>query len=116
MDGAMKARLFFVAVVAWLALDGTAMAQDVNLGAPSQGYTYFNRPGADLTSHTEDVTACMIEAARVSSQDQLAARRNGEPGTGLLGNLLIDAMTSGTRPAAIENCMVVRGLISRQRT
>jgi hypothetical protein len=67
------------------------------------GYTYFNRPGADMTAHNADVGACVDQAQRTRSWDETHAQR------GLAGLLAANAGHNAVEAAAIENCMIVKG-------
>ncbi|MBY0569251.1 MAG: hypothetical protein K2P70_18230 [Hyphomonadaceae bacterium] len=81
-----------------------AQPEPLQLATMSDGHTYFNRPGADIDFHDAELTACLTEAARVVSVDEAI---NGN--SGIVGGLMVSALSHGVRPAAIENCMVVRG-------
>jgi hypothetical protein len=106
-----------MSAVAALALAGALLAagatdeavKPLNLSRPTAGYTYYNRPGADLGAQEGDLLACVGHASSVRSVDQ----QMGSGGTGLLGALIggaiADAATSGVMAASIENCMVVYG-------
>ena len=87
-----------------------APASMVSLGRMTMGYSYFNRPGADLKAHDAEVLDCAAEGARLLSYEELI--HTGESG-GLLGALLGSAVQSashrGAVAAGLENCMVVRG-------
>jgi len=84
-----------------------AAAEPVNLARVTLGYTYFNRPGADLATHHAAVAACLVEADKMQAVDEQM------PSQGLLGALIqgaiADAAHRGVVAAALENCMVVRG-------
>src|SRR5687768_14606467 len=78
------------------------------------GYTYFNKPGADLEIHDAELRACVAEARKTSQPD---TNSGAGAGYGLIGALVaavvegaIDAMHERRGVAAnIENCMVVKG-------
>jgi len=88
------------------------------------GYTYYNRPGADLTTHNAEVTQCVSEALKTVS----ASHVMGLPGTYvvlegagfaagaamggasyLMARDRIPSADNTVRAAALEDCMVVRG-------
>jgi hypothetical protein len=81
-----------------------------SLAAMTKGFTYYNRPGADLKVHDAEVADCAAEAARTISVDEQI--HNGSS-MGLLGALIGGAMQNayhrGAAAAGLENCMVVRG-------
>jgi hypothetical protein len=96
----MKAPTIILAIGAcWIAAAPSFSAEPVTLSQATRGYTYFNRPGADMAAHEVEVRACATEAARTLS---VAAELGG---TGLLfANARRASFVS-----AVENCMVVRG-------
>lgn len=98
--------LLSAAVLATLAA-GPATAQmalaPVNLAEATKGYTYYNKPGADLAAHDADLADCMLLARDAKSIDALIG--NG----GIVGNMLTGAAEKGISASGTENCMVVRG-------
>ena len=104
------------ALATGLAIVSPASAQQpetqVNLGTMTLGYTYFNRPGADIAAHDAAVAACAAVAAKVHSYDeQNPVQKNLVPVTaaGLVSEGLAGAAHHGVVGASLENCMVVRG-------
>lgn len=95
--------------VAYYSLAETSFAEPVTIGEPTRGYTYFNRPGSDLAAHNAELVECLSIAALVTSEDERAIEQSPGLVSGILVPLIVGEMTRGTRPAAIENCMVVRG-------
>jgi hypothetical protein len=83
--------------------------EEFRLGVSTAGYTYFNQPGADIARHDEELKACLRESIKVLSPDeQMHAGSTGILDI-LIGGLIVDALSDGVRPSAVENCMVVRG-------
>jgi len=81
-----------------------------SLGHMTLGYTYFNRPGADLKTHDTEVADCAAEAARTKSFDETMRTGAGQGLTGaLLGSYIQSAYHRGAVASALENCMVVHG-------
>lgn len=80
-----------------------AFSEPVYLAKPTSGYTYFNRPGATIALHNEDIEACLKEAAKVRSFTEIL--NNGKVETGLF----VFQTNAGLVPSAVENCMVVKG-------
>jgi len=103
------------ALVAALTLAAGAAAAEatrpgfVNISEMAPGYTYYNRPGADIEAHDKDLIDCAVEAARTRSIDD---QINNGAGQGLVGSLVGQAFGSAynraTFAAALENCMVVK--------
>jgi hypothetical protein len=81
-----------------------ASAEPLKLGQATEGHTYFNRPGTSIDEHNDTLLACAQQAAKIRSVDEVL---NGQ--SGIVGDLVVAAVSRGVRPAAIENCMVVRG-------
>jgi len=107
----MKARILAAAAVAIMACAGGgshAADNALNLGRMTPGYSYFNRPRADMALHNADLGACLVDAANLRS-----VREKLGSGSGILGALIEGAATNsasrGVISASIENCMVVRG-------
>jgi hypothetical protein len=85
-------------------------AGPVTVAQMTMGYTYFNRPAADLKLHDADVADCAGEGARTISLDEQL--HNGSTGGlvgGLVGGALQRAYHRGSAASGLENCMVVRG-------
>lgn len=70
----------------------------------ANGYTYFNKTGSDLGSHNFDVQSCMRAVNLVRSFDEA---RGGDKD--IVGAIMWYGSKVGSRAAALENCMVVRG-------
>lgn len=70
--------------------------QTANLFRPAYGWTYFNRPGADLSAHNAELSDCIVRTA-------------GVRGVALGGGLMQGMADSQNGAANIENCMVVKG-------
>ncbi|MDB5431203.1 MAG: hypothetical protein JWP35_2319 [Caulobacter sp.] len=89
----------------------------VNLGSMTIGYTYYNRPGADVATHDADVKACVAVARDLSWAQEQPMSTYQSTGQGILGDALGNAMNHdvalhghyGAVGAGVENCMVVRG-------
>ncbi len=133
----MELKTIVLSAAAWLALSGAAVAgkaaeagpEPMPLGAMTTGYTYYNRPGADIAAHDAAVKACAAEAMKVHYVGEgqpltytATARAPGETaaqaaGVGIAANLIVDAMIIeanhighiGAVAAGLENCMLVRG-------
>lgn len=102
----MRALGAVFAAIVWTALcSSESVAEPLKLSTTSDGYTYFNRAGADVEQHNAELLWCLGQAARVVSVDEMLNGSN----VGIVGGLVVYAMSRGVRPAAIENCMVVRG-------
>lgn len=106
----MTSRWMRTALAVGLALGATAPAagaQDrperVNLTRPTDGHTYYNRPGATIADHDAAVRAC---AARAAGLNQMA---DNVIMPGLLAQGLAAAQDGSRFQANIENCMVVGG-------
>ncbi len=80
-----------------------ALAEPVNLVRQSEGYTYFNRSGADLAAMYRDIEGCI---ARVTGSSSGAGYG---PVQGFAGELIAGALRNGMTMVSLENCMVVRG-------
>ena len=86
------------------AFAGDSRAEPVNLARMTLGYSYYNRPGADLATHNNELADCLAEATKVRSLDEQL--HNGQ-GMGLVGALVGDALSSaahrGVVAASLEN-------------
>jgi hypothetical protein len=110
-------------------LEGVAVAQtDAIFGAPAAGYTYFNRPGATLQQHREDIEACYAPVAAmppatgpqvydpVAANPSYYSQTYGAAGA-VAGSIAVAAMQAqmarNVRDRAVaghyENCMLVKG-------
>lgn len=73
-----------------------------NLTAMTKGFTYYNKPGADMATHNRTVLDCVSLATRISHY--------GAPGDGGIAvNWAVDTATRAAMAGALEGCMVVRG-------
>jgi hypothetical protein len=81
---------------------------ELNLGKMTPGFSYFNKPFADVKTHNDDVAACLVEAAKMRSFEETIGYGAGAL-TAMLESIKAGAATRGTVLAALENCMVVRG-------
>lgn len=101
----MSSRWISLGLVAGMALCSSqpAMAQQrerTNLSRPTEGYTYFNRPGATIQQHHADVQTC---AALVAGP--LNHGITGQP----LPTPTVRARDDSRFQVNVENCMVVKG-------
>jgi hypothetical protein len=106
----MKSQLIVAGLAAGLALGlagPSAEAQQrrerANLTRPTEGFTYYNRPGATIADHDAAVRAC---AARAMGLNQMA---DNVLMPGLAAQGLAAAQDGSRLQANIENCMVVDG-------
>ena len=103
----------------WLAalLAATAVAPawaGAKLNETSAGYTYYNRPGADLVAHDLDVAACRRLAAATHQPPPHTSVVAQGGIYGAIGVAIGEAIVSGIQDhrghlVNIENCMVVKG-------
>jgi len=100
-------------LVAALFAAAAAPAVAADLDRTSDGYTYFNRPGADMAALDTAVLDCRKRAASMHQPDTMGAV--AVPGlAGVLAVMIVkgvsQAMADHTgRVVNIENCMVVKG-------
>jgi hypothetical protein len=107
MKGAIGCALAALA----LAVAGEALGDPVDLARASAPNTYFNRPGADMTTHDAELRQCMVFAAHTVQPNTYAYSPS------LLGALVASAIAAGldavetnhAQRANAENCMMVRG-------
>ncbi len=100
-----------LAMAVALALSSACLAHaEVRLARATLGYSYFNRPGADLQSHDAELAACLVQTSRMRSGDETGgtAQTPGVAGA-IIGGLITNASHKGVVAAGVENCMVVRG-------
>jgi hypothetical protein len=80
----------------------------MDLSRPYPGYTYFNKPGADLDAQNSDLKYCGAIAVLGIQPRELMPSAGG-----ILGAIISSAITSMEvkrgHHANIENCMIVRG-------
>jgi hypothetical protein len=92
----------------------TPVMAQTDLTRSAGGYTYFNKPGADMEIHDADLRECRHQALQMVQPD---LNTNAGAGHGLIGALVaaviegaMDSMYERRGLAAnIENCMVVAG-------
>jgi hypothetical protein len=83
-----------------------AEPSELNLGRMTAGYSYYNRPGADMALHDRDLRTCLVHA--VAMRTTISSVLDGLIG-GLIADAQEDAANRGVASAALENCMVVHG-------
>jgi hypothetical protein len=101
----------------WLAAVAVACAASANaadITRTSSGYTYFNRPGADVVAHDADIAACRKIAGRQhqpTPQTTVVVTGGAAGALGAAIGMAIAQAISDARahPTNVENCMVVRG-------
>lgn len=99
-------------IIALMASGAQAQAQEGHaqglLALPSDGYVYFNRPGATVGTHHADLDDCLDKTQLV-----LPSQKTQILDTGLIGLLVAQAVfdePARVRAAAsMEACMVVKG-------
>lgn len=101
----------FYLVAALAAVATPVCATD--LAKSSDGYTYFNKPGAQVAAHDADVRDCKVKAGRLHQPDTsppvYAPGLAGAIGAAI-GKAIVMAMNDAkARPVNVENCMVVKG-------
>ncbi|KQZ03622.1 hypothetical protein ASD21_20280 [Caulobacter sp. Root1455] len=103
-------RKFYLAVA--MAAAATPVCA-TDLAKSSDGYTYFNKPGAQVAVHDADVRDCKVKAGRLYQPDTSAPVY--APGlAGAIGVAIAKAIAQAVanakaRPVNVENCMVVKG-------
>ena len=94
---------------------GRALAAPANMVKATDGYVYFNRPGADMAAHDAELRNCLE-----TWQGGVQPQKPTQPiigGQGILGDAIgtavAGAMQKGWEKARfavnVEHCMVVRG-------
>jgi hypothetical protein len=88
--------------IAVLSITPKADAAAVNITRSTPGWTYFNRPGANASTHDSELQSCLQIASTVP------------PLFGSLAGGIVGTFIDGSREATrlrsnAENCMVVRG-------
>src|SRR5689334_9049572 len=79
----------------------------VNIGAPSAGYTFFNKPGATISEHNQDLSDCARAAGSVRSYSE--AYPLSPVGLRAIEGMITQGWTDAVHLAALEDCMIVRG-------
>jgi hypothetical protein len=92
------------AAIAALSL-AAAPADAVDLTRASEGYTYFNRPGADMTAVHRELKVCIAVIVPFARD----APSSYGPIGGAIGAIMSGGVRGAMDAAALENCMVVRG-------
>lgn len=82
---------------------GAADKKPHNLTAMTTGFTYYNKPGADLAGHNLTVLDCLAVAGRITPYGV------GQPSMGMAGDWGERGATRAAMAGALEGCMVVRG-------
>jgi hypothetical protein len=100
-------RFAFAACTLALIVTSEAHGQTFQLGRPTEGFTYFNRPGADSSMHVADLSACLELSRAVASVDE-GSLPSDRP-AGLLPGWIASWTGGAARLSAVENCMVVKG-------
>ena len=80
-----------------------ASAEPVNLTRQSEGYVYFNRPGADIPTMHAALWACL---RTISGRGAVPGY---DPVGGMVGGLIAAGNQYSMESVNLENCMVVRG-------
>jgi hypothetical protein len=109
-----------LAATALSALAGVCQAAD--LTRASEGYTYFNRPGATVEQHDAAIEDCRRRQEGLHVPISVAGGTTAVSGVspaaagagGLIGMMIVEtaeqaAADHRARPSHIENCMVVKG-------
>jgi hypothetical protein len=84
-----------------------------DLTKTSDGYTYFNKPGAAVAAHDADVRECRVQGARLYQPDTsapvYAPGLAGAIGVAIGKAIVAAANNAKGRAVNLENCMVVKG-------
>lgn len=83
-----------------LTFTATAWAEQIEIGQVASGPIFYNRPGATLHQHQEELAACFA-----TSPQQGRSSVN----SGLVANLIWSGPIAGLRMVRIENCMLLKG-------
>ena len=114
-------RTIWLAVL--LAATSTCAWAGADLTKTSKGYTYFNKPGADVGTHDQDVRDCRLIAGTThqpisvpgttyvapAGTSPVAAGIGGAIGMAIVMGIEQKAADNKGRPVNLENCMVVKG-------
>lgn len=110
----MSIRFWLTASIA-IAVAAAAPAWAASLNQTSEGYTYFNKPGADLALQGVDLAACRIFAGTTLQPANVpTVVINGNPGAsfiafGIVMGVALEAARRKGIPIDVEDCMVVKG-------
>lgn len=85
------------------AVAATERNAPANLTRATSGFTYFNRPGADIAAHDAEVRMC------VSRSRALPQATDNPMNAGLVPGLIAGGQDDARLKANVENCMVVGG-------
>ena len=101
-------------LLAALILAAPATVHAANITTTTDGYTYFNRPGADVATHDADIDACRKQAGLLHQpmQQTTVVVTGGVYGAigAAIGTAIAQAILDAhAHPINVENCMVVRG-------
>ncbi len=85
-----------------------------SLNETSSGYTYFNKPGADMAQQDADLAACSIFAGTTVQPANVPVVVSGNPAADLIAfSIVAGASLEIARrrgiPINVEDCMVVKG-------
>lgn len=91
-------------------LFANASAAQTTITTAVSGYNYFNRPGATLQQHFDDLEACRVQVGHASQPNgaSTALVTMGMSG-GIIAGIDGAIAARRARSANYENCMVVRG-------
>lgn len=86
----------------------------IEIGEVAEGPVYYNRPGASLAAHDDELADCFARTALSGFTPQGALEKpNYDYGRGILAPIIFDAIWSGPMAGVyasrVENCMLVRG-------
>ena len=112
------------ALLAAVASPAAAATTAADLTRTSEGYTYFNKPGADLAAHDAAVRECQTVASKLhqpgpmqpgmtmvipAGASPLAAGIGGAIGMAIAMAIQQAVADHKGQPVNVENCMVVKG-------
>lgn len=95
----MRISLILILMV-WFAA-GSARAEPIALAIMADGFTYYNRPGATLAQHNDELAACV--------NDNQGPVAKGYRGPGLVFQAIWGGTVAAHLISKAENCMLVRG-------
>jgi hypothetical protein len=110
MKDMRKAQACVAAMAAGLAFGGIATAAAPDLMSASEGYTYFNRPGASTAEYEADMRRCIgltvnaLPSGGISRKGGIDFRTQSPFGLG--GNLMAILVVDAHVHANLQNCMV----------
>ncbi len=84
----------------------------IEIGEVAEGPVYYNRPGASLAAHDDELADCFARTA-LSGFTPKGALEKPDYDSGILTPIIFDAIWSGPiagiHAVRVENCMLVRG-------